>query len=257
MTVFAKRLLALTIAMLALLPCGAFAAPSDAAPATPSSFPAQARPALPLEGFVIGIDPGHQLTPDYRLESVSPEEGSALKYRMSGGCQGVLSGAEEYEINRLVSLRLYSLLRQAGAEVLLTRSANDVSLSNMERAQLMNGAGVDFWVRIHCNSSTSMRTCGAMLLLPDEDMEIHADSLRLGRLVLDGFCAATGAAAHPLNETGGQTGFNWSQSPVITIEMGYLSNPEEDLLLCRDSYQSLCALGIYEGITAYCAGGGQ
>ncbi|MCI7442585.1 MAG: N-acetylmuramoyl-L-alanine amidase, partial [Clostridium sp.] len=37
------------------------------------------------------------------------------------------------------------------------------------------------------------------------------------------------------------TGFNWSKVPVVLIEMGFLSNPEEDNLLNSDSYQDKLA----------------
>ena len=44
------------------------------------------------------------------------------------------------------------------------------------------------------------------------------------------------------------TGFNWSKVPVVLIEMGFLSNPEEDNLLNSDSYQEKLAQGLYKGI---------
>ncbi len=51
-----------------------------------------------------------------------------------------------------------------------------------------------------------------------------------------------------------QTGFNWSESPVVTLELGYISNSVSDLKLCRASYQAACAQGIFNGLTAYFKG---
>ena len=205
-----------------------------------------------LAGIVIGIDPGHQLKADSEQEPVYPYDDRKTKDRMSPGAVGVRSGIAEHEINLAVSLKLADFLRAAGATVVLSRSTDDVNISNIERAQLMNDENVDFWLRIHCNSSHYQRTNGALIIAPDKGMEIHDSSVALGKQVLAGFCAATGAACKGVSYTSTQTGFNWSNIPVVTIEMGYLSNPYEDVLLGRESYQRICAAGIFSGIAAYC-----
>lgn len=266
MTTFVKKIIAITITVTVLLQSSAaFAVPDDVVPEdilvkmTESPFDTEMntdgsdKSAHVLEGFVIGIDPGHQLNADSEQEQVYPDNTELTKDRMSPGGFGVCSGAAEYEINLDVSLRLAGLLRAAGAKVVMTRSSNNVSISNMERAQLMNESGVDFWIRVHCNSSNYQRTNGALVLAPAKKMEIHPHSAALARHMIEGFCGATGAANKGVSYTSTQTGFNWSAVPVITIEMGYLTNPREDVLLCREFYRSRCAEGIFAGIAAYCA----
>lgn len=44
------------------------------------------------------------------------------------------------------------------------------------------------------------------------------------------------------------TGFNWSDVPVILVEMGFQSNAREDKLLTTDSYQEKLAKGLADGI---------
>ena len=39
------------------------------------------------------------------------------------------------------------------------------------------------------------------------------------------------------------TGFNWSKVPVILVETGFLSNPQEDKLLNSEEYQNKIAKG--------------
>lgn len=173
---------------------------------------------------------------------------------MTRGCTGVRSGVNEYDVNLAVSEKLMALLQDAGATVVMTRTKNDVSVSNKERAEMMNDARVDFWIRIHCNSSTSKLTEGALVIAPSKQMTIGAQSEALGKALLDEFCAATGAINRSVIYSASQTGFNWSDSPVVTIEMGYLSNPQEDTKLCRASYQDACAAGIYNGIIKYMNG---
>ena len=83
---------------------------------------------------------------------------------------------------------------------------------------------------------------------------LPANATALGKALLDEFCAATGAINRSVIYSASQTGFNWSDSPVVTVEMGYLSNPQEDTKLCRASYQDACAAGIYNGIIKYMNG---
>ena len=209
----------------------------------------------PLAGYIIGIDAGHQLTPDNRLEPIAPDS-AYTRAKMSAGATGVRTDAPEYRIALQVAVKLETLLKSSGATVVMTRTSNDVSLSNIDRAVMMNESAVDFWIRIHCNYSVYSRALsGAYALTPSRlySPDICDASFLLGDFVLNSFCDATGAKNHSVRQTALQTGFNWSNSPVVTVEMGYLSNAADDLKLNRNSYQNKCAEGMYSGILAYIA----
>ena len=46
------------------------------------------------------------------------------------------------------------------------------------------------------------------------------------------------------------TGFNWSTVPVVLVEMGFLSNSDEDKLLSSNDYQEKISDALTKGITS-------
>ncbi len=205
-----------------------------------------------LNGKVIGIDPGHQLNADLSLEPISPGS-SRTKEKMSVGAVGAKTGIYEYETNLQIAKKLKKLLADAGATVIMTRTKNDVSLSNIDRAKLMNDANVDCWVRVHCDFSSERDKSGISVLTPSTsgNSAISGNSAKLAKATLNALCDETGASKRSVVETAEQTGFNWSNAPVITAELGFLSNPTEDVRLNRDAYQKSCAAGLFGGLAEY------
>jgi len=210
----------------------------------------------PLKGVVIGLDPGHQRTGNSDLEPERPGS-SEMKKKVSSGTAGRFTGVPEYVVNLQVSIKLKKALESLGAQVVMTRETHDVDISNAERAMMMNRANVDCWLRIHANGSDNPEVHGMFMLVPavgsmaTDDPGVQERSVALAETLLQAAQSSTGAKILGIQTRSDQTGFGWSIVPVCTLEMGHMTNKDEDYQLVTETYQNKIVLGLTEGFLTW------
>lgn len=196
------------------------------------------------------IDPGHGPGGNSEKEAQSPDS-SIMKIKDGGGAEGINSKTPEYIITMNVGLKLKSLLEANGINVVMTKDDINLAPGNIERAEVGNNNNADLAIRIHCDSADVLSARGASMLVPAPvgyAENIAEISRTYGEIILNNLVSTVGMYNRGVIERSDLTGFNWSKVPVVLIEMGFLSNPEEDNLLNSDSYQEKLAQGLCNGI---------
>lgn len=209
-------------------------------------------------GRLIAIDPGHQAKGNSEKEPIGPGS-STKKAKVASGTQGNSTGIPEYKLTLAVSLKLKDELISRGYQVYMIRETNEVNISNAERAEMANNSGADIFVRVHANSLSDTSVHGALSMCMTSknpyNANLYKKSSALSKLVTNGICDRTGFKNRGVQEVDNMSGINWCKIPVTIVEMGFMSNTEEDQKMATEEYRDKIAKGIADGIDAYYAAG--
>ncbi len=208
----------------------------------------------PGNNKTVVIDPGHQNKGMSEKEPNAPGS-DIMKAKVASGTQGVATGIEEYKLNLAVSLFLRDELIERGYTVVMIRESNDARISNAERAVMANDYGADAFIRVHANGSSNPDTKGAIAIFQTISNpwcgDLYAQSRLLSETVLKHYCLSSGIENDGNWETDTMTGINWTRVPATIIELGYMSNPDEDRLMATEEFHAAAAEGIAEGMDRY------
>lgn len=207
-------------------------------------------------GHIVGIDPGHQGSSiDMSAQEPIGPGASETKAKASTGTQGSYTGIPEYQLNLDISLKLQDILEERGYEVVMTRTDNETAISNMERAQYVGQQGAEIYVRIHANGEDSHTSSGALAMAPSAEnpyvSQLSPESVRLSQTILDSYCEATGFENLGVQYYDNMSGINWSTVPVTILEMGFMTNENDDRKMNDPTFQKKMVQGIADGIDAY------
>lgn len=210
----------------------------------------------PREDILIALDPGHQ-GPGVDMSATEPNApgSSVMKAKATSGTSGSFTGIGEYQLNLDIALMVREELEKKGYGVIMTREDNDTAISNMERAILANDAGADISIRIHANGSEDASTNGALALVGSADNPyvgvLYDASYRLADTILDEYCEETGMKNLGIQENDTMTGINFSEIPVMILEMGFMTNEQDDHNMADSDYRKSMVQGIVNGIEQY------
>lgn len=207
-----------------------------------------------FNGHIVAIDAGHQRKGNSEKEPLGPGS-SEMKAKVSSGTTGKYTGIYEYVVNLDVALLLRDELENRGYKVVMIRETHDVNISNSERAAIANSSGAEIFIRIHCNGVDNSSVKGALTMAPTSSNpyvgSMASECKRLSQLIVDEYCAATGFKNMGIQFYDNMSGINWCKIPVTIIEMGFMTNEEDDRKLVDPNMQKKMAIGMANGIDQY------
>lgn len=209
---------------------------------------------MPGYGKTVVIDAGHQEKGNSEDEPIGPGA-TETKDKVAQGTTGVATGIPEYKLTLDVAIILREELEARGYNVIMIRESHDVNISNAKRAEIANNSNADAFIRIHANGDDNQDVSGILTICPTKNntycSNIYSSSRKLSDCVVTEMVKAAGANNKGVLETDDMSGINWCKVPVTIVEMGFMSNPEEDKLMASDEYRAKLVKGMAEGIDKY------
>lgn len=180
-------------------------------------------------------------------------------------------GTQEAGVVLDITRQVARALREAGANVILTRDTDDF-VELRERAEIANRSGAALFVSIHANVKhpTSPPVSGVEIYYPTNAFRIEAAkgnprappvaeilkstqlSLKLARCVHNSILDHTWAKSNGIRQHPKALAvLRLTHCPAILVEVGYLSDVQEEARLRDPEYRRLMAHGISDGILGY------
>ncbi|PFK34041.1 N-acetylmuramoyl-L-alanine amidase [Bacillus cereus] len=204
--------------------------------------------------FLVVIDPGHQEKANLNLEPVGPGA-VEQKYKVTDGTTGVVTKKRESVLMLEAAVMLKEKLEAKGIQVLMTRTSHDVDISNKERATFANDHQADLFLRLHADGSENQAQKGFAVLTPAEGNTytkgIYAESLQVSQIIIERMKENSQVKVNGIKFRDDLSGFNWSKVPSVLLELGFMSNPEEDKKLSDPQYVSSLLQSVTEGVETY------
>lgn len=191
-----------------------------------------------LAGRVIVVDPGHG-TPD-------------------GGAVGP-GGTKEKDNTLAIALKLQDLLRLNGASVIMTRTNDQAptgsqytQLTDLQaRVNLANSSNADIFVSIHNDSYTNPDVSGTSTWYSSNNVSGQADeSLLLASYIQNRVTDSLGTLDRGVRDANFYVN-KYTTMPSALVEVGFISNPDEEVKLSNNEFRQKAANGIYLGIVDY------
>lgn len=175
---------------------------------------------------------------------------------VDAGVRGKISGEKESDINLSIAKHLKGYLSGAGFNAVMTRttqgglygtSTKGFKMRDMKkRKQVIEESSADMVVSIHQNFCPLPSKRGSHVFFDktSEAGKLLADSIQHSLNALNGADGNTSLA-------GDYYMLKCTQNPSVIVECGFLSNSEDERLLCTDEYRKNVAYAVFRGIVAY------
>lgn len=219
------------------------------------------------------IDPAKQITEDTGTEPYSPDadapaltdsgeyatataaERAGMKPKMTAAGVGVSTGTFEYTVTREVAEDLEAELERRGYTVILSRTSDNVNISNAKRAQMADSSGAELYLKLETPSVSQPSTSGILAMITTSGNSrnggLYENNYELAYDLLKTVCDQTGGTRMGIYETDALASLNYCQIPAVVMNIGFLSNKDDDEKLATADYKEKMASALADGIDLY------
>jgi len=202
--------------------------------------------------FVFALPSSFTSTPNYTYKVVI----DAGHGGVDGGAVGRKTGKDENSLNLEYAFTLKQVLERFNIKVIMTRtnlnglynpfSVNKKKDDMLKRKEIITKSGANLVISIHMNSHSLSSPKGAQVFYKEGDLTSKGLAESIQRIFVQ-----TLPSAKPAPSIGDYYILNCSNIPSVIIECGYLSNPQEEVLLLTESHRQLVCYSIFIGILKY------
>ncbi|MNK06077.1 Sporulation-specific N-acetylmuramoyl-L-alanine amidase [compost metagenome] len=190
------------------------------------------------------------LNKDSSSDPVTPPGGNGKKLVVIDAGHGgsdpgasSITGKHEKTFTLAVVLKIQELLKnEQGIDFVLTRS-DDTYPTLSDRVKIANDLKADIFISVHGNSAAPTAT-------GSETYYTRPDSIELAGVMHKYLVEATGLPDRKVRQKSLQV-TRETKMPAVLLEVGYLSNKNDEPLMYDDAFQERVAEGIVAGIKEY------
>lgn len=182
----------------------------------------------PLSGKLILLDPGH-----------GGKDPGAISY----------SGKYEKYVNMEVALKVKSILESMGAKVHMTRTG-DYYITNKERGRMADNLNADILLSIHHNSLNNSDYFGLSTYYNTRNYKDPSYGYDLAEAIYLNAMTVNGVYRDGILDRNYEV-LRETNTPAALIEIGFMSNPQEEIAIHNESFQDIMAKKIADGIVDY------
>lgn len=155
------------------------------------------------------------------------------------------TGAQEKDITLAITTMLKEELEAAGHNITLTRS-DDSYITLGVRTRTANTAKADLFISVHCNAAENRAAQG----IETYHFPGSTEGAKLAAYTQRALIEATGRPDRGVKTADFQV-LRETAMPAILVEINFISNAHEEIMLKVPEYQSMCAEAIAAGVSNY------
>lgn len=195
-----------------------------------------------IRGKTIIIDPGHGGDNNKVYNGHIGDSGAISPY----------TGTREKDLTLAVAIKLKEELKSRGYNIIMTRE-HDVYVDLYKRAEIANNTDASVFISIHFNTLANANTKGIMTLYcPSYESEVKSsDQYDFAKIMHKTLISQLNRVDKSIRKRPELVVIRETKMPAVLLELGFLTNKEEEALVRTEAYQQKAVKAIGDALNQY------